>query len=451
MATVRFDEVNDNTQRVVPAIFSNLRDELDLVERDRLRGAFKFAWSKNASMLAALRPVFDSLAANGVEFRVIKGVAVQAVCGRLGARVMGDVDLLVHDRDIAAVESAFSDHGFRRNTDLTCPGHSDASHFDSLNFNRESTHADVHIAEVKRPTRLFEAMLAEPGSRVSVAGTTVTVPPVDLLILHAACHGALAAGPTDVMQAALDLSLLRGMVDSEQIRQSAVRTGTLIDLLRLDRQLAAIHVPGAGVRANFTSSVASEVRRMQSQLGSFVVDVVPLIRRIRARDPGREVTHVVRRSFPGRRLQYRAWLRLGKFSATERMVVRRWGGFVEDPPDEVELGRDLHPFESVERGVVVSPVAQIALDWRFRIRVPKNSHFVWLDFDSPTLDRLDPLVYVNGVPVTRLVAGDTKSRRIGLRDVGPTIEVSVRPLGAACRRCFSGLDDIGVRVDVSEV
>jgi hypothetical protein len=443
MAMLPFDEVNPNTQRAMPAIFSNLRDEPGLTERDRMRGAFKFAWSKNTRMLHDLRPVLEQMRGRGIDYRLIKGAAVQARCDRVGARVMGDVDILISARDVTAVEIAFTEGGFRRNGHSYCSGHSDAVHFDSLNFNKSGSHVDVHVAEYKEPTHLLRAMLDTQATAVAAAGTTILVPSAELLALHAAVHGALSSGETDLMQAALDLAVLRPIIDTRLLRQSAIDTRTLLALHRLDTALSRIGIRGSGVTPSTADLTRAEVASRVERTARLAAESNSVIRRIRDRQRGEEALSAVAARFPGHRHAYGTWLRSGQFAIAERQAARRWGGFLSEP-EGTWHGDEARPFLDRSPGMIGSPIAAQALDWRFRVRLPGPRRWMWLDINSPALDRLDAFVFSNGTPITRIVAGDRDSRRIGIRGVSIHTEISIRPLWTTCRECYSGLDDLTI-------
>jgi hypothetical protein len=71
-----------------------------------------------------------------------------------------------------------------------------------------------------------------------------------------------------------------------------------------------------------------------------------------------------------------------------------------------------------------------------------------LNVESPALDRLDAAVLCNGVQIARIVAGDPRTKTIGLVGVGTDIEFSIRPRWPACSRCYSGLDDLEIEIEL---
>lgn len=444
MEQIPFDEVNENTQRAMPAIFANLRDVVDIPERGRMRGAFKYAWSKNTRMLHDIRPVLQVLQQQDVPYRVIKGAAVQAMCDRIGARTMGDIDLLVSERDARVVEEVFLDHGFRRTGHAQCSGHSDAVHFDALNFNRGETHVDVHVAEVKTPRALFRTMLGRDALVAPAAGGVIAVPEPELLILHAAVHGSLSSGPTDVMQAALDIRLLRSRVDPSLLVTLGRETGTLDALVQLDSRLRALGVAGSGAQPSAAAMARSRADARRQQLVAVASESHSVLRRMRARRRDEDTLAEIKRRFQGHARAYVAWLRSGQFAVSERLAARRWGGFLPAPEGEWS-GAEVAPFGDCAPGVMGSAAAAVALDWRFRLAMGNvDPDVVWLDVQSSALDRLDAFVFVNGTPITRIVAGDDASRRVGIRAAGPSLEVSIRPLWTACRACYAGFDDLRI-------
>jgi hypothetical protein len=444
MRSLPFDEVNDNTQRAMPAIFCNLRNEQGLPERDRMRGAFKYAWSKNTGMFHDLRPVLNQLNSEEIDFRVIKGAAVQTLTNRIGARTMGDIDLLIRSSDSGRVERIFLDNGFRANSRSTCTGHESTDHFDSQNFNIGSTHVDVHVAEAKEPVSLFTEMLTRRPMRVVAGGCELQVPEVELLVLHAAVHGDVSSGKTDLMQAALDFALLEPQISQDLLLGLAKKTKTLQPLERLSAALKSIHLDIAQIEVPRGKLLLEKLKNHFAQLRNSVVEMNSLLRRIQARRRSKDVMREISAHFRGRRRTYHAWINWGRFAATERMAVRLWGGFLPKPRS-VWLGDvTLQPFEIDAIEVSASNVAARAQDWRFRIELPQQFDILWIRVDSEAFDWLDAFVFCNGIPTTRISANDEKSKLIGIRNVGPSLEMSLRPLWSVCESCYSGFPDLVV-------
>jgi hypothetical protein len=106
-----------------------------------------------------------------------------------------------------------------------------------------------------------------------------------------------------------------------------------------------------------------------------------------------------------------------------------------------------NPFQSTSEAITASNVAPSALDWRFRLDLGAAVPRLFLTFNSQNLDDLDAAVYCNGLPVTRFAKDDPSSRSFELRDLGKSIEISIRPAWPVCSFCYTGFDDMHVTVE----
>jgi hypothetical protein len=116
-------------QRWLPLIAWNLRNaavdaETRLVFRQSQRGM----WASNIRIFEVARPALDALAAAGVRFILLKGVALAlTVYDVPGVRPMGDVDLLIEPAEAARARRILADLGWvplRRTSERDLPlGH----------------------------------------------------------------------------------------------------------------------------------------------------------------------------------------------------------------------------------------------------------------------------------------------------------------------------------------
>jgi hypothetical protein len=451
MDRIPFDEVNGSTQRIMSAIFSNLREEPELPERDRLRGAFKYTWSRNTELLNGVRSVLASFEAGGIDYRILKGAAVQMTGAGLGSRGMGDIDLLVGPADVDRVVEVMLENGFRRGTFATCSGHNDAGLHGALNFNNQGCHVDVHVAGAKQPTHLLAEMMIAPASIGRAAGLQARMPPPELLALHAAVHGGAALGSTDFVQAVVDVSTMAPRLNQRRLVAAAKATQTLTHLLQLDAAVRlvgarplGIHVPARERAAAYTELAATRVVDVATETSS-------VIRRVRNRQRGSRAQVAVARDFRGNRQAYSLWLRAGQFAKLERLMVSVSGGFLPEPAATCVSGAVLRPFmQTTTPGMTASTVAGSALDWRFRVRFAGAQRHVRLTVDSPRFDALDAFVFFNGQPYTRVVGGDPSTRSIYFQNLPESVEFSLRPLWDACTLCYQGLEDLQVRIDLGD-
>jgi hypothetical protein len=447
LVTTEFQQINPNTQRLAPMIYHHLKDQGDLTERERLRGAYKYAWAKNLRMLNSLNPVFIELHSRSINYRVIKGIAVQLELGFVGARVVGDVDILVSQNEIEIVRQILEAKGFRCNSRSTCSRHSSSAPFEALNFNLGDNHVDVHVAELKDPKALLLAMLDSAPNVIENRGTPIQVPSPEFLLLHSAFHGHQASSDTDLVQAIADISLLAPNCDPRKLSALARQTKSQSDLWHVAAEAKQVDIVLPEIDMLATSRSQQLMRNLSSgfKASSSKVGKVPAI--VRDRYRGNATLAHVFGQFPGRRASYAVWLGLGQFSAVERSLMSKERGFLQAPPKTCLSGTTLMPFGLLDSDFVTSSnLAAETLDYRFAVRIDPRARELVLTLNSEFLDSSDAFVYSNGRPITRIVAGDKSYGEITVRNPARVNEISIRPTARVCAECFTNLADLKVGV-----
>lgn len=446
MGLVPFDEIGPNTQRVLPMIFANLRSQSAFPERDRLKGAFRYTWTRNSSTFHEARSLLLKLNQRGISYRLLKGSAIQATTGLVGSRIMGDIDLLVGQESIEPVIAILESLDYRRNSHQECVRHTSLGHEEALNFNRGSLHVDVHIAELKPPSRLFVRMLESEPRIASLAGIPVLIPEPELLGLHAAVHGDLASAQTDLMQAAVDLSVMNRLMNQSRLLDLAAETKTTFALIQVAREIEHAKLPALEVHIPMTSLARERISIKVTESWAQMKGATRFTRKLRDR------SHRVdrRRNFSGFRgggARYRLWSALGQQARFEQMLAPRRLGFLEEPSTVIESGTEIMPFQSNGKASTASQVAPFAIDWRFRVRLPMNATVAKAQMHSAAFETLDAMVFLNAMPVARIVAGDNSTLEIHFETDREELEFSLRPLWAVCESCYSGFTDLTVRFE----
>ena len=114
-----FDVINPNTQRLAPTIFFNLKSSKDFKERERLRGSFKYTWAKTTRLIHSIEPILRKFEAADLDYRIIKGLAIQVSLNTVGARTMGDVDILIGLKDVDRAIEIVRSFGYRKNEEVS--------------------------------------------------------------------------------------------------------------------------------------------------------------------------------------------------------------------------------------------------------------------------------------------------------------------------------------------
>jgi len=442
MGNIPFDEVNVNTQRLAPAIFCNLRGVRDFPERERLRGTYKYTWTKTTRLIHSLDPVFRALNDADLNFRVIKGLAIQLLLNSVGSRTMGDIDLLFSSRDIQRAVEIVESLGFRRTEDVPCSGHSSNSHFLGLNYSLGETHLDLHVAETKYPQKLLVIMLDQPTNSVRCGSSTVKIPSHESLFLHAVVHGDLTAGPTDFIQAISDVGRLQKFVDLRQASLLAKQANIEASIVRFQNSTSESGF--STLQLQLPETPRSRTHRIQALRNRILQDTNSrtLLRRIQARRVGRTISVDTENQHSLSRLLYRLWMYTGQIAIVERYIYKVCGGMLRKSSTPVFDGLSIAPFQSGSSHPALTAlrVAGATIDWRFRIQVPENSTKLLIKVRAEALAKLDLWAFVNGSQLCRLIGGDPTTHILTIHNPAHNLEISLRPVWSACHLCFAGFN-----------
>lgn len=442
---VKFTDFNRNTQRLTPSIYLNLQGRSGVTERGRLRGAYKSAWSANHKILHVLIPVFRSLNSAKIDYRVIKGIAIQLSTNRLGGRIVGDIDLLTSRKYLDRVTTLLTENGFRCNSISECDHYSSRAPADSLDFHRDGIHVDLHVADEKEPVDLFSRMLRVPRQKTLVFGTEISLPPPELLAIHAAFHGAQAASDTDAVQSTVDLLTITSVYPNLPLAHESL-------LCNLPREMqdglrSVIHVSPSPHLIAEQKILASEPKK--------ALHFRRLVRRVRKarflwRVRFRGAPPIVRAisNFPGRKIPYAVWLALGQFAVIERFFFSSRVGFLDfaGPEDVVTLPTNVAPFQNLQAvGVSSSPASEGTLDYRFSLNLPYSAQHLEVIFSFPKPFRQKASIYVNGSQISHIYPGDSR-KSVLLSGLPRNAEISLRPSTDVCPDCFREIDTVNVQV-----
>ena len=450
MQSTQFDQLGPATQRIAPAIFHNLCSESDFLERFRLRGTFKYAWVRNQQLIHPFLPIVSDLAAHQVRFCLTKGAALIALGTPYGCRIMSDIDIVVRSGDLHVVEQVMARHGFRMNDASACPRHPAEAHGGSINFNSASCRVDVHVADMRDPTHLFEEMLANPLWVPGLKGTSAPIARPELLMLHTMHHGLRGRGETDLLQAAVDEHLLRPFVEETQFMRDMDRLAQRSLVRVFYEQRGQV----TGQHTMIARSWREDSRRLNHALRALVQTSMPSI--------GRRISAAIQRGMPLNETRdvdltslthpklYRWWLRAGRLASLERWATRAVGGFLTKPEHYLEAEKFEYDFTSSRGGFQANTGASArCFDWRWKVTHGFASVDCIIEFRHESFDHLDAHVYVNGHHLAKIFGGDAKSRILYIRDMPRESEFSLRPMSTVCADCYTSLDNMIISMELT--
>jgi hypothetical protein len=444
MELMHFDEINSNTQRIAPTIFLNLKGTREFKERERLRGSYKYTWAKTTRLIHSIEPILRKFDAVDLDYRIIKGLAIQVSLNHVGSRIMGDVDVLIGLNDVDRATDIVRSFGFRNDEVVHCDGHTLSSHYGGLNFSLGETHLDFHVAETKYPEHLLTAMIEEPATSASFGSFKMKIPSCEMLFLHAIVHGKLSSGPTDFIQAVCDIGQLQERIKMSEVSRIAELThlnGVVFAFIKscskhgltdLGIKLPAV---GRSSRHRFKTFMNQHTQDLNSNT---------LLDRIRARRFGRAIAVDIENQNLISRMLYRIWLFTGQIAALETVFRAIFGGMLTKPSAHIWDGMVIRPFQIGESGIPLKilKTAGQTIDWRFRCLVPVNVRKLIIEVRAEPLNRVDIYAFANGKILSRLIGGDSTTHVLTFDKPSQDIEISLRPIWLACKQCFAGFNEM---------
>jgi hypothetical protein len=115
LSTIDFDSIEYGTLRLVPLLFSTFQDhEQENPYYGKMKGIYRYFSFKNTLLLSKAWIILNALHDANIDFILFKGIALTLHYYKNNAiRPMGDIDFLVHPRDVLHAEKILLKHGLR--------------------------------------------------------------------------------------------------------------------------------------------------------------------------------------------------------------------------------------------------------------------------------------------------------------------------------------------------
>ena len=178
------------TLTTLPLLYRNLcRHGVEPALRGQLAGVYRWSWHRNQLLLSSLGEALAALREAGVEVASMKGVPLALYVHRdLGARVMGDADLVVRRHCAAAAIRALAAAGWRAERTLDEPTLASLGGVGCRNARGQVIDLHWHVFPECFDSAL-DARILDRARPVAVAGEQVLgLDPADHLVLLI-CHG----------------------------------------------------------------------------------------------------------------------------------------------------------------------------------------------------------------------------------------------------------------------
>jgi hypothetical protein len=430
------EELDHSVTRILPSVHRNLKDFLTGDDLLKLRGSSKHTWAKNSEFLNQLKPLVEALNYNAIDYRVLKGGAINLLYRPGNFRIMGDIDLLISQRDLGRVRNLLELCDFKPKFSYACLHNEKAIKKLELDYSNEgSLEIDIHLAEHRAPRALFKKMLKRPPRIVDFSGIPIRIPDDDLLIAHSLIHGSLKVESSDQAQMILDVFLL---LNNSNIGE----TVATVRSLRIDRLFDAYLSAEAQILQKTDIRKVARNKNYFLQFYFFVLNMrfsfnrlAKLLKAIKYRSPSPLHVGKILRNFEGKSFLYTLWVYTGMIRPIERFVVKRFGGF----STKVNSKADVQVNQT-------SPVYQWTNDWRFAFNnLNGHSRHIIL-FNSEAFKSQSFLVFANGKLIGVSAKNDLSQFRFDFYESEKQIEISLRLPLSGCKKCALVLSDLQVEI-----
>ena len=417
--------------RFLPAVYVNI-GKTDPNFSQKVKGKYRYNTALNLGRLKKLKNVFRQFQNFGINYRIVKGFAIALRIGSLGYRVMGDIDIVVQERDLPRSLFILSNSGFIDKFESNCQNYALPSVINKLTLiNEDGVEIDLHVAERAFPSDIFLEMFKQNGVFIPFEELQLCIPSDDNLIRHSLLHGMQFSSITDRWQTLIDISTIEDL----KKRKSLITSILLGRAFRNSLSDLRKHMTDIDSLQNFLFQRKTlKFFYWKSRLMSQKVKLnTPLIR------PRSEVNS---NAFPWySRFVYFLWNITNNKSLLERFVSHIFGGFLKSAETSVSPGVNyLLKNESLRFSLLNSEK-----DFRFKIVLPETKERFDIYFNSANFNFKNYEVFCNG----RLIGNSLRFGRFGVTiyESGKEFEISFRNPSHSCKECLGDFSDLDVRFE----
>jgi len=331
LSEIPFEHLPNSAIRAMPQIYLNIKSSELIMERPRLRGVYRASWSNNAMRFAASQELFLAFNQHGINYRVIKGGAISALVGHWGLRRMGDLDVVVAPESEPKAAVLLRELSFTQQIPEGTKSSSNAKakFCEGPWVNDLGAVLDFH--SIKGRPKIFTDLFLESGQLISLTGTPLHIPSMEMTAALSIWHGKKATAATDTLQTMLDLGSVLQHQDLSRLKILLLRSGILNAGQDFFSQLEQLQlVPSDSVakwqyKSPRERVMLSTARMRNSQMKMRQVSRLP--QTLWRRRLSSHQKSALKRSASPQALMFRLWSSSGQLRPLERMIHKRFGGF----------------------------------------------------------------------------------------------------------------------------
>lgn len=331
LSEIPFEHLPNSAIRAMPQIYLNIKSSELIMERPRLRGVYRASWSNNAMRFAASQELFLAFNQHGINYRVIKGGAISALVGHWGLRRMGDLDVVVAPESEPKAAVLLRELSFTQQIPEgpKSSSHAKAKFCEGPWVNELGAVLDFH--SIRGRPQIFSDLFQESGQFISLTGTPLHIPSMEMTAAISIWHGKKATAATDTLQTMLDLGSVLQKQDLSRLKILLLRSGILNTGQDFFSQLEQLQLVSGdsvaewGHKSPRERVILSAARLRDSKVKIRRVSRFPQI--LRRRRLSSHQKSALRHNADIQGLMFRFWSVSGQLRPLERIIHTRFGGF----------------------------------------------------------------------------------------------------------------------------
>ena len=425
----KIEEFEHSVTRTLPIVYLNCKEEISGNQLLKLKGSYRHSWARNTELFMQLKPVLKKLAEEGLDYRLLKGGAINMLIGPPGARIMGDIDLLIDKSDLHQLQDILMELGFRRMFSFHCKHQNKRTENLELNFiYNNSLEIDIHIVQERQSRRLFEKMMKNAPLIKEFSGIPVRIPSKELLIAHSLIHGSLNVQEEDESQMIMDVYTL---LDSQNVENS-LQIGDNLGIYSLFEKYFKT-ISRIGLANSFRETFKKQPilrfgNSIRKSIYSGINNVRNLGRAIWYRAPNFQNISKIFRAQKINRAVYVLWVYTGMLRPLELQIIKRLGGFTHENLQNVGM-----------KTSVFNDASEWSGDWRFGFSGVSESSGLSLKIVSDGFINQSFLVFLNGKLIGVTESSSTGEITFELRELRSWNEISFRLPFSGCKTCSKSM------------
>ena len=423
------EEFEHSVTRTLPVVYLNCKDELSGNQLLKLRGSYRHSWARNTELFMQLKPVLENLHQAAINYRLLKGGAINMLIGPPGARIMGDIDLLINKSDLHKLQQILISLGFSRMFSNKCKHANQKAQTLELNFvNEGSLEVDIHIVQERDSRRLFENMMNSSPVIQEFSGIPVKLPNKEHLICHALIHGGLNVQDEDESQAIMDVYTLLDSRNFEKTSQLVENLGIYSLFETYFHTIERIGLPSS-FKGKFETrritAITNSVAGICYSVNNYARSIVHAIW---YRTPSLRNFVKILRTQKVNKILYLLWVYTGMLRPLEFQIINRLKGFVDE--NEKNASSEI---------CQLNTASQWSNDWRFGLSSELQATNLRIKAKSAGFINQSFLIFLNGKLIGVTESTNSGEWILEVRDLRTWNEISFRLPFSGCKICSKSM------------